>query len=52
MPDQYDYQPGKSTDQVLDDLNRLQAKPLEETDIAVAVFMDTKKRSIMEPLSP
>ena len=37
---QYAYQPGKSTDSALDDLNRLISKSLEDKEIAMATFLD------------
>lgn len=37
---QYAYQPGRSTDQALDDLNRLISKSLEDKEIATATFID------------
>lgn len=37
---QYAYQPGRSTDSALDDLNRLLSKSVEDKEIAVVTFLD------------
>lgn len=39
---QYAYQPGKSTDSALDDLNRLISKSIEDKEIAMATFLDVE----------